>query len=547
MEGRMINRFAGGFVIGVASLLLAAAGCDLPGDAVEEAGDSWRNSPVEGLDVISGPLSDVPVQPRTVPDPEDPGEDPAVPPATDPEDDPEDDPQAPPVDPAVSAPVFNDAVLSADGNFLLVQVELDGTDRCLAVANMQELSTSLLDDLCGLRWIAVAPDGPIAYLLDQAGTTVLVLDLVTGEVTKEHLFTDEYSTLDIAADGDVVAASNRPVSSFALSQYEWNTTFMPFRHLGLIHLPSGAVHEQTFPYAVRSLAFSPSDSSVLVGMGWWAEDGLPVSFVHWMNPVTGVVEDDVSFPNCVADIVVHPKGGLAIMSPTVCFVHPINFEPEEVIPDVLDVWNGGGWDAWEGDNWDSDPASIIDLATRQHVGNVPGYGPISFSPDGETAVGFTRQETMMKQWNYFQKEDFGIILIRMLDYYWQVVEYGDFEPDFFVAPGGALCLHDRADGEDRIIRMSLDDKDPVALAGAEAHLRGRAMAADGNVMHSVFEGELRRISLTDDSVKALTAPAALRQVFSRPQNDFLVATDAANSKVFLLDPHTGAALDSLAF
>ena len=520
-----------GLVVAGAFMMLALGGCDL-GDKKESDPDPGPGMPLTDVDAWAGPFVDVGRGP---------GAQPGVP-----EGDPEDGPPGDSPEPILSAAPFADAVLSADGNYLLTQVEF-GADRCLAVVDVGALTVTYFDQLCGLRWIAVDPDAPLAYVLEGSGSAVSTVELATMTTGPHYLLSDEYGVLDVAPDGSVCTASNRPANDFDAAQYEWNTTFMPFRHLGVIHLASGTVHEQTFPYAIRSLAFSPQDQAVLVAVGWWGEDGLPTSFVHWMNPVTGVVEADVSFPNCVAELVVRPGGTQVIMSPTVCFVHPIGFEPEEVVVDEVDVWTGG-WESWGGDDWDewdSDPASIIDLVTREYVGNVPGYGPIAFSPDGETAVGFTRQDTMMKQWNYFQKENFGIILIRTADLYWQVVEYGDTEPDFFVSPDGTLCLHDREGGVDRVVRMSLDEKVPSPLTGPEAHLRGRAVAAGGEVIHSVYDGELRRIALLDHEVETLELPIQLGQVFSRPLNDLLVATDADTAKVLLIDPDSGSILDSI--
>ena len=252
----------------------------------------------------------------------------------------------------------------------------------------------------------------------------------------------------------------------------------------------------------------------------------------------------MSFPNCADEVAVQPEGTVALLAPKQCFVHPLVLgppEPEEEWSDPEDDWDE--WDEWE----DADPTSVIDLTTREFVGNLPGFGPIVFSGDGRTAVAFSRQETLMKQWNIFQQLPVGLIIIRLEDLYWQVVEYGADEPDyFFDLTDEVLFLHDREGGKDRVVRMNVDSKELQVLDGLPTQFEGMAPTLDGSAIYTVFEGKVRLVKVDGEAVSELALDFAVSQVFARPQNDLLVVTSADNENVYLVAIENGSVQDSLA-
>lgn len=488
--------------------------------------------------------SDVTVEevwPDPDPIPDDPQPDDPQPDDPQPDDPLPDDPK--PEDPVDAAGVFTNAVMSADGRFLFMQAPVEGAGICLAVVDLDQWSVDYPEGLCNLRWMAAAPAGTSAYLLVAEGNRLLVLRPEMGQIQAEYIVDDTYGTIHVAADGSALALSNVPVTNWSESQYEWNTYDMDLRHLAVISLETMAVHEQTFPYALRSVEFSPVDRSVLAVMSWWKADGLPEAQVHFMNPESGVVEDFLAFPNCADDLAIQPGGEKAILSPQQCFVHPISLTPDDPEPDE---WTDPeeDWEMW--DEWDeADPASFIDLKNREFIGNLPGFGPVQFSPEGDVAVAFSRQETLMKQWNIFQQELVGLILIRVSDLYWEVVEYGADEPDFFF-PGQSmdLFLHDRQDGQDRLVRMDLESHEFTVLDGPPADFQQTALTSNSDVLYLVFEGQLHRHILSTNTLEPLAIPFQALQAFTRPDNDALIVT-GANGVVYALHPDTAALLDSL--
>jgi hypothetical protein len=437
---------------------------------------------------------------------------------------------------------YERAELSPDGEFLLVQRSLaDGF--CLVVADVESGEVHTPDGVCNLRWFVFSPDGGKAYLLRESGLEVHVLDLAQMEVAAGYTVANAYSVLEAAPEGDFLVLSNKPVDEWSEAQYEWSTYDMNLRRIAVIDLSLDSVHEQFFPFAVRSTAFSPVDRALLVAMSWWKEDGLPEAQVCFMNTATGTVENTIVFPNCADEIVVQPEGELAILSPNQCFVHPVTLAPDvepEEFPDPEEEWDE--WDGFE----ESDPCSVIDLVERTFVGNLPGFGPVEFSGDGQTAVAFSRQETMMKQWNMFQQKLVGLVFIRMSDLYWKVVEYGSDEPDYFFDLGSQhLYLHDTEGGQDRLVRMEADSKEMAVLTGPPATFGEKSQAPDGTI-YLAHGGKLLAIPPDGLAVTELSLPVAASQAFARPQGDSIVVFADEAGTVLLVSHPAGQVLSTLA-
>ncbi len=451
-------------------------------------------------------------------------------------------PDGPPVDDVLElpdfgdpdAPLFEEAALSPDGRYLLVQV---GDPACLAVVDLQEATTESPADLCGIRWLGFAPDGGVAYLLLESGTEVAALDLDSLAITASLETAGEYTKLDVSPDGATVALSNVPTTLWTETEYEWNTDDPGMRRLATIRPAAGTVAELSTPFALRDVTFSPVDGTVLGVSSRWKNDGWPEAQVYWIEPVSGTLEDQVEFLNCADELAIQPGGIHALLSPNQCMVHPVVLPP----PPEEEEWPSTPEDEWE--DWedfdDGDPVSVIDLETRTFEGNLPGFGPVAFSPDGETAVAFSRRETLMTQWNVFQQSVVGLVFIRMSDLYWSVFEYGDDEPDYFIDPSGAhLYLHDREPGEDRLVRLDLATEAMAVLEGPPTHFDGKALAPNGAAIYVIAEGELRRVPVGGTTIEPMPLPFAAGQVFARPQGDTLVVTEAENAAVHLVDPAT---------
>ena len=441
---------------------------------------------------------------------------------------------------------FTGVVFDPTGHYALHQTTLDEA-LCLEVMNLDTGNVVRHAEACNLRAIAVSSDLR-AYLLSEAGNSVSVLELAEGTNVSTAGFSDEYQVLDLSPDGATLVLSNRPVAGWELAQYEWRVNDLGLCHLGVLQVATLAVHEQTFPNAIRSIAFSPLDGSVLVGTGRWEETGLPESRVHWFNPTTGLVENEVTFPNCPAPLQVQAGAKHLVMSPNVCFLHPVETAPP-VLPDEpqddWDVWGAQG-DGWGMDSWEDDPTSIVNLETREYVGKLPGFGPLAISPDGSTVVGFSRRDALMKQWNMFQQTQFGVVSIRLDDLYWKFVNHGDTEPRFlFGSDSNQLLIQDTDGGASRLLGFRLDTEQEELFEGPAASLEGASFSALKEVLYLLDEGAVIRADVSGKTSQTWATSFAPSQLFVRPQGDAVLAVDAADSDVHFINPTTGTEVRAL--
>lgn len=117
-------------------------------------------------------------------------------------------------------------------------------------------------------------------------------------------------------------------------------------------------------------AFLPSgDKALIVGKTVFTDHKpqTPVSLVDLMNATVS----KTSVPNCEAPISVLPDGSRALLSPTFCEVDRPAGTPD---------------DAWT----NPDPVSVLDMGENglSFLKNLPGFGPVALSPDGERAVAY---------------------------------------------------------------------------------------------------------------------------------------------------------------
>jgi len=119
----------------------------------------------------------------------------------------------------------------------------------------------------------------------------------------------------------------------------------------------------------EDVAFLPDGKyALVVGQTKWV-DHLPATPVLQVDLVTGDTTA-IEVPNCAAPIVVLPTGKRALLSPTFC--------EEGVASTANKTWTN------------PDPVSVIDLQTDgpHFVKNLPGFGPVALTPDGERAVAY---------------------------------------------------------------------------------------------------------------------------------------------------------------
>ncbi|MFT5433005.1 MAG: hypothetical protein ACI9OJ_003710, partial [Myxococcota bacterium] len=265
------------------------------------------------------------------------------------------------------------------------------------------------------------------------------------------------------------------------------------------------------------------DDQMIVTMSYWDKFGFPQAMLMAFNRELAEWAWEVEFPNCADDLQLQPEGDLAILAPQSCSLHDIIVAQ----PEVTEDWE----DFPTPEPGEGDPISIIDLATGEHRANVPGFGPVQWSPDGQSAVGFTRRESLMVEWNYFQSDAFGLVVVSVEDFKWRVTDVGDERPRYLYQPdGAAILVSGAADGTNFTAALSVADGGLTDLAGAQARLDTRIVSPLGDAVFVSDGGALYRIDLASSAVAPIeldldSVPVTGDLLNMRPQGDLLVWTD----------------------
>lgn len=500
---------------------------------IEEAtpGDETRGNPDP-----EKPGEEDPANPWQPGDPSDPGEpsDPSDP--SNPSD--PSDPSDPgdPTDPNPNDPVdetlpgaLEELLMTADGGFLLSLVE-DDKVRCLAITDLEEQTTVYRDDLCSLQAMA-ADGGSGAYLLAGDGRTVSHLRLPDGTVETVHVSEATSRALIVSPGGTHLALANLPQRPADVVVWEQDPLALWARRVELVDLETGASQAFVTSAAVRDVDLTAD--RMLVTSSKWDKFGVPWSTVQTWRLGDMDYDGAVEFPNCADDLKIQPEGTLAVLAPRTCVLHDVVLSQPEVVDEIQEAED---WDEWEPPP--GDPVSIIDFTSGAHLGNVPGFGPVEWSPDGSRVAGFTDRQTLMVEWNTFQNDPFGVIVVTVDDLKWDLISVGDERPQYAFSPdGGHVLVHSAKGGAPLTAGVAVGTASLEALAGPATSLRERVHGPDGALI-TTDGGSLYRIAAGASAVETVAVGATGDRLHARPQGDIIVWTDRAAGLHHLLDSAT---------
>lgn len=430
------------------------------------------------------------------------------------------DPQNPPIDVVDETlpGALEDQLLTRDGRFLLSLVQA-GSGRCLAVTDLEARTTQLRADLCGLQAMRAGAPGQ-ALLLRGDGRTVLRLSLPSGAVETVHVSEAVSRSLVASPSGGHVALLNLPQRPSDVAVWESDVLALWARRVELVDLTSGA--SQAFVAVAATRDLDMTDDAMIVTSSKWDKFGVPWTTVQTWELADMSYRGAIEFPNCADDLKLQPEGPLAVLAPRTCVLHDAVLAQPEVI-DEVQTWN---------DFPPGDPVSIVNLETGEHLGNVPGFGPVEWSADGHRVAGFTIRETLMVEWNTFQTDPFGVIVVDVADLTWDAISAGDERPDYVFASDGALLVHGTKGGVGLTAGVAMGTKDLNALNGPAAGLRERVTAPDGSLL-TTDGGALYRFAA--DTVSPVALGVTGDRLHARPQGDWILWTDRGDGALHILD------------
>lgn len=412
---------------------------------------------------------------------------------------------------------YSDIILSPDGQRLLAMVPAPGPDKgwdepglVLVAQTLPAGRVEKFPELMNLVRVNFSPDGKRAYALKEGGREIAIIDLEDFDVIGTHGLDEAFSVLDVSPDGRFIALTNLPTTDVEEILFDDSCYPSPWRdlpsganlcELALLDLETEEHDLLKFDEPLRDLDFSPDSSELLLT---WSKSWM-VSVVTFYDTAAGEVIEEVSVPNCVDELVLQPGGELALMAPTRCA---------------------------------QDPISVLDLKERAFVKNLPGFGPVEITPDGSTAVGFTRRNDMVTQWGYQDQEaPYGLIIVDLPSLEWQVLDYGDTGPTFTVSPdGGYLYLYGYSwyHGYQNFEEVDLSDLSRRKVTGGDAGLNRFVWTPDGEYLFTLMYGNLFRVAVGEASAVKVMLDEKPELINVRPQGDYLLLGEYDRPRFYLL-------------
>ncbi len=426
---------------------------------------------------------------------------------------------------------YSSVVVSPDGKFLIGNAPVPGPNEGWAAPGLvlvvQELPSGdqgVYEELFNVQRINFSPDGKRAYLLENGGMSIAILNLETMDVLPERRYlTDKYTALDVGPYGRFLIATNLPTNDFEEAAAGWSTECTNIQSrcwIDIVDLTGTASGRVDLGLPVRDLDWSPVRYEMVLTLVAGATN-TPNAKIAFVNPENHAIDGMVTVPNCADELKIQPNGTLGLLSPVACSQNGFNagfvlnrgrFVDECPDPQPVQPQSGN-----------FDPISVIDLDKRQFVENLPGFGPVVVTPDGQTAIGFTRRDDMVQQWGYNQIARTGLIKVDLDTLDWTVTEFGELEPSYVLSPDGQT-LYTYTDGQvctrqcaenggtfttceeapANLTRWSVKDMAFTTIQGGDVlHLREMAFGQD-QTLYAVENGQLYALGTDDTWVGKIT-------------------------------------------
>ena len=470
---------------------------------------------------------------------------------------------------------YESVIISPDGQWLFTSLPLPGPDKgfttpgvALCAKHLTTGKQHCMPTALNVRRIGFSPDGLYAFALSETGGSVHELHLPTlleagGQSPIKATYQlpqSGFTAIDISPDGRYVVASNVPTTDAFEALWNILPCIGSQCILNVIDRERTSTKSLTLNTAPRDLDFSPFRDELLITTSTHLDNGTPQATVHFIELPSVSIVASPAFPNCADELVLQPDGALALLAPISCNTDgpATTFGRRGSDSGIIEC-------ATSGDSYD--PISVLNLDTRDFITNLPGYGPVDISPDGKTAVGFTRKQDMEDFWSYPQALPVGLIKVDLDTLDWSIIEYGNREPAYWIAPD-AVTLYTYEDGlicEDtdgdpctlsnrctevpaNASRISLETGQRVPMSDDSIQLKHFVVTPDGQTIISLQEDAIASFTTGSTEVDTLDLTLeAHNRLGVRPQNDYLLVGKRNAAEYDLVDLTTFNLFHTVAF
>ncbi|MEZ4268621.1 MAG: hypothetical protein R3F39_19870 [Myxococcota bacterium] len=368
--------------------------------------------------------------------------------------------------------VEGDLSLSEDGRYLVTRTKNDRGDHTVWSVDLDRLSGISLPLGSGTTRMLFG-HGSTAYFLafESQGSKNLPVSVVR-EVSLATGRTGRVWTLDGAAillsidedRGRLVAWSTLPWTVSKNGTSRWAMQIID------VASKDGETDHLDFDHRVVDARFVPSTGDLAV-----VTDVAPMESQVTLYEPVAKKRHEIDVPNCASSLQLSPLGRTAMLAPTNC---------------------------------SKDPVSIIDLISRTFRKNIPGFGPVAWSPDGQYAVAFGRKDDLKAVANIDTTEAISLLFIEAATLEIEVLELGDDVPIYSITPDGQVVLIYSiftSSSYDGIVMVDVATRTLRKTSGPEVGLSEFVMSPDGQLVY-LIDGGLFRLDVQTGKIGYVNLP-----------------------------------------
>jgi hypothetical protein len=272
--------------------------------------------------------------------------------------------------------------------------------------------------------------------------------------------------------------------------------------------------------AVVDVDFTPDGKQIMVTLDHnWLGD-TPHTPIRVYKAGNASLLGIVDVPNCASRLTLTPGGSRAFLAPTDCV-------PPSPPPSAGS--SGGQITSY-------DPVSVIDVAARTFMRNLPGFGPVAMASNGVTAVAFLNTNVMdaslfddPAQIPPVSGPQYYVMLIDTRDLSFGLVPIGDRLPRYALTPDGKVVLVDFdtnvwGDGQ-RIRVLDVTTRSLEDVSGSNVQLDHFAIHPDGRDVYLVYGTMLYHLSIPARAVRWIPTDLWLSTLNITPDGQKLLLLD----------------------
>jgi WD40 repeat protein len=368
--------------------------------------------------------------------------------------------------------VDSDLSLSADGRYLVTRTKDSRGDRRVWSVDLDQLSGISLPLGDGTTRMLFGK-GSTAYFLAYESqdannlprSVVHSVSLATGRIERSWTLDGAATLLSIDEKrGRVVAWSTLPWTISKNGEGRWAMQILD------VASPEGETQHLDFDHRIVDARFVPSTGDLAV-----VGDVAPMESQVTLYEPVAKKRHEIDVPNCASSLQLSPQGRTAMLAPTNC---------------------------------SKDPVSIIDLIARTFRKNIPGFGPVAWSPDGEYAVAFGRKDDLKAVANIDTTAAISLLFIEAATLEIEVLELGDDIPIYSITPDGQVVLIYSiftSSSYDGIVMVDVATRTLRETSGPEVGLSEFVMSPDGQLVY-LIDGGLFRLDVQTGKIAYVNLP-----------------------------------------